>query len=466
MIPVQFLGASYPTEDIAVCSRRAVNIYLEADENYKNKAVGLGFPGYNTVQTLDNGDVRGSILFNGDLIEVRGAKVYKITDGLGVTDIGTLATTQGRVGIAESGTQVCIVDGKDMWIYDGSNFSIVTASVVTTAKPDSVAAQDGWFICNEPGTGRIWVSDLYDGFTWSALRTATAEFRSDNVIRVFADKDLLLFGGTTTQGYYNSGASPMPFKAVRTARMTYGLAAKDAVVSADNTVYFLGQNKGGVSLMRLEGSRPVRASTRAWERQWSNWKYDDAFLLSMDFDGHEWVVLTFPSAQPGGRSFLYDISTQLITEIGRFEPTVGDFVAHPMMQYQRFSGRHIVSMVNGVLAELDKDIYTMGGDSLISVIRTPVIHEARERIFIHSLQLDMEVGRGLPSGQGSDPMIRIRMSEDGGLSFDNFRDEPTGKMGESIHRVKSDLWGSAYDPVFEFWFSEPLPRKFLQLYVE
>ena len=50
MIPIQFLGSSYPTEDVAVCSRRVVNVYLEADESYKNKAVGLGFPGYTTAE--------------------------------------------------------------------------------------------------------------------------------------------------------------------------------------------------------------------------------------------------------------------------------------------------------------------------------------------------------------------------------------------------------------------------------
>ena len=466
MIPINFIGPSYPIEDIALSSRRTVNLYIEQDEAYLGGVAAIGFPGYRTLLTLDNGEVRGSVQFRGDLIEVRGAIVYKISPGLSATAIGTLYTTQGRVGIAESGTEVCIVDGQDGWIWDGSNFQIITSTTFTATKADDVGFMDGFFVCNEPGTARIWASDSYDGLTWQATRVSTAEFDSDEVMRIFVDKEILLFGPKTTQGYYNSGASPMPFKAIRSMRLTYGLAAKWAVAPADNSVFFLGQNNGGVSLMRLEGARPQRVSTRAWERQWSNWKHDDAYMISMDFDGHEWVILTFPSARAGGRSFLYDISTKMITEIGKFQPIVGDFQAHPMLTYQRFSDRHIVGMVDGVVAELDKDVYEMGSDPLISVIRTPVITENRERMFIHSLQILMEVGQGLTSGQGSDPMIRIRMSDDGGRSWDNFRDEPVGKMGEYIQRVKSDLWGSSYDPCFEFWFSEPIPRKFLQLFAE
>jgi hypothetical protein len=53
----------------------------------------------------------------------------------------------------------------------------------------------------------------------------------------------------------------------------------------------------------------------------------------------------------------------------------------------------------------------------------------------HSLQLDCETGVGLNSGQGSDPQVMLRWSDDGGHTWSNEHWSPVGKIGAYGHRT-------------------------------
>jgi hypothetical protein len=53
----------------------------------------------------------------------------------------------------------------------------------------------------------------------------------------------------------------------------------------------------------------------------------------------------------------------------------------------------------------------------------------------HSLQLDCESGTGLVTGQGSNPEIMLRWSDDGGHTWSNEHWSPMGKIGEYFKRV-------------------------------
>ena len=48
----------------------------------------------------------------------------------------------------------------------------------------------------------------------------------------------------------------------------------------------------------------------------------------------------------------------------------------------------------------------------------------------HSLQLDAEAGVGLNDGQGSDPEVALRWSDDGGHTWSNQHWKKMGKIGE------------------------------------
>jgi hypothetical protein len=53
----------------------------------------------------------------------------------------------------------------------------------------------------------------------------------------------------------------------------------------------------------------------------------------------------------------------------------------------------------------------------------------------HSLQLDCESGVGLQTGQGDDPQIMMRFSDDGGHTWSREQWSGMGRIGEYYHRV-------------------------------
>jgi hypothetical protein len=53
----------------------------------------------------------------------------------------------------------------------------------------------------------------------------------------------------------------------------------------------------------------------------------------------------------------------------------------------------------------------------------------------HSLQLDCETGVGLSTGQGSDPQVMLRWSDDGGHTYSNEHWSQIGKIGQYYRRV-------------------------------
>jgi len=53
----------------------------------------------------------------------------------------------------------------------------------------------------------------------------------------------------------------------------------------------------------------------------------------------------------------------------------------------------------------------------------------------HALQIDMESGVGLNLGQGSDPEIMLRWSDDGGHTWSNYHQATIGKIGQYFFRV-------------------------------
>jgi hypothetical protein len=53
----------------------------------------------------------------------------------------------------------------------------------------------------------------------------------------------------------------------------------------------------------------------------------------------------------------------------------------------------------------------------------------------HSLQLDCESGVGLNLGQGSDPEVMLRWSDDGGHTWSNEHWASIGKIGQFYRRV-------------------------------
>ena len=115
---------------------------------------------------------------------------------------------------------------------------------------------------------------------------------------------------------------------------------------------------------------------------------------------------------------------------------------------------------------LDMDALDDVGDEIRRVAVSPPLHNRRHRLTLHSLELDMESGIGLVTGQGSDPQAMLQWSDDGGETWSNERWTTIGKVGRFLTRVIWRRLGSFRQRQFKVVISDPVPVVIMGAYVE
>jgi hypothetical protein len=72
------------------------------------------------------------------------------------------------------------------------------------------------------------------------------------------------------------------------------------------------------------------------------------------------------------------------------------------------------------------------------------------------LEIVLESGVGLTSGQGSDPQLMLDKSDDGGKTWDSLPNKDIGSIGEYRKRVVWNRLGSARQRVYRASVSDPV----------
>ena len=117
---------------------------------------------------------------------------------------------------------------------------------------------------------------------------------------------------------------------------------------------------------------------------------------------------------------------------------------------------------NGNIYAFDLDTYADNGQIqkwLRSWRALPTGQNNLKRTAQYSMQIDIESGVGLSTGQGSDPEVMLRWSDDGGHTWSNYRTSSVGKIGEYGHRVWFRRLGMTMklrDRVYELSMTDPV----------
>jgi hypothetical protein len=98
--------------------------------------------------------------------------------------------------------------------------------------------------------------------------------------------------------------------------------------------------------------------------------------------------------------------------------------------------------------------------------RAPHVQQEHHRIAYAKFALDLQRGIGLPTGQGSDPVVTVRLSRDGGKTWGEPVAMRAGKLGAYTTRVVARRLGQARDAVFEVTVSDPVAWALVQAWLE
>jgi hypothetical protein len=418
-----------------------VNLYPETTpDGGKTAAFLTRCPGLQFLQTIGTGPIRAlwAHQTNGsDFYVVSGLEVYKVT---GLTNVPTLignVTGTGPVSIADNGTQIFFACNPDGFIYN--EVTNVFAQITDPDFPGAVTVGylDGYFVFNEPDSQRVWVTSLLDGLSVDPLDFASAEGSPDGLVAINVDhREAWLFGTDSIEVWYDAGLADFPLTRIQGAFNEIGCVAAFSVAKLDNGLFWLGTDARGQGIVyRANGYTGQRISTHAIEyaiAQYGN--ISDAVAYTYQQEGHAFYVLNFPT---GNATWVYDVATQAWHE--RAGWLNGVFTRHRSNCQCNFGGNTIVGdFENGNIYKMTLNVYADNDQPqkwLRSWRALPSGQNNLKRTAHHSLQLDCESGTGLATGQGDDPQVMLRWSDDGGHTWSNEHWAPMGKIGAYYQRV-------------------------------
>jgi hypothetical protein len=379
---------------------------------------------------------------------------------------GTLDSASGPLAIADNGTQLFIVDGIYGYIMP---FSTMTVGRITD--PDfpngAVVAlyMDTYFITNVPNSFEFQWSAQGDGTSWDPLDFASAEGSPDYITAgIVVNRELWWFGPQSKEVFYSTGTDTV-FERVTGGFTDQGCTAPYALVQADNTCFWLGRDRNGQAMIyRGRGYTSTRVSTHAIEWQMSEYEeLNDAIAWALQMDGHTFIVFKFPTAE---KTWAFDIATNAWNELASLSDD-GVFAQYRPSYHVLFESKHLVGDPDlGRVLEMNMDS-CVEVDQPMKFLRSwrQQNDEKKLQKFI-KLEIDCEMGQGLVTGQGSDPLLMLRYSNDGGHTWCAERFCSIGEVGHYENLVRYWDLGSARDRVWEVSITDPVPFAIVGAYLQ
>ena len=305
------------------------------------------------------------------------------------------------------------------------------------------------------------MSGVYDGSSWNALDYQTAESNPDKLRAVFSDHgQLILLSRLSTEFWVASGALDFPFSRISQVTAEVGIAATWSICKFDGSVAWLARNRdGGIQVVKMEGSSPVSIMTPDISAIFNTYtRVNDASAFSYTNNGHPFYQINFPTE---GESWVYDGSMGLWSQVKSSVLTRQRYE----LSVNFLDNTYFADYLNGNIYKLDDSVYTENGEPIESELVSKHVFNGLSRFSIQAVQVDIENGVGLPTGQGSDPQIMMQTSKDGGRTWGSERWATMGKIGEYKSRARWLRLGQARDWVFKFRISDPVKRVILGAYI-
>lgn len=381
--------------------------------------------------------------------------------------VGTLKSSTGPVCIRDNGVGgfAVIVDGPNGYFYEIATQKFTAITDPNFLGADRVAFIDGWWIFNQPNTQVFYTPNSTYTTVFNASNFALKDGATDRLVTLMESKEeLWLIGEKTTEIWYDAGGQFFAFARLVSTMLQVGCSAKHSVarfssVGQDGLIWFGRSDRGENVIVRTRGFEAQVVSTPAVSDEIATYaKIDDATGYTYQEDGHEFYVLTFPSAD---QTWVYDGSTDMWHKRASYDPYSDRFHRHRSSCFLNFQNQRLVGdYQNGAVYQLTRTAFTDAGWPLLALRRTPHVWDggARERVFMASLQIEFAPGVGTPTSTGVDPQATLRISRDGGKTWSQDFQRSLGKLGAYLNRVIWRRLSFARDAVLEVRVIDPVKR--------
>lgn len=431
---------------------KTVNMIAEPSATETEKALVLiSRPGQEDFATVGSGPIRGVFqkdgLFNGDAIVVSGQTVYRVASNGVVTALTGTLDGYYRVDMAggqdeDANPEVRIATGD-------AHYLVTETAVDVEALPDGVGAASimqlsrFWFAAITD-TGRALIK--LPGEAWAMLDSVAAEKEPDALVAIRPLGDLIvLMGSSSLEGWQFTGQADPAVSRVSGQVFPVGCLARDTAVVVDTSLIFVASDFtvreyttfptiisdfGLAALIK----QAAPATLRAW---------------TCSIDQHSYYILRIGNTA----TKVFDFTNRLWS----------DWVSYGEDYFTRHLGAQVGGRVlaasdsDGTLTRMDADMLTDAGDPLVRRFAGFVPIKGGVGI-CDSVTLLCEVGQGLQTGQGSDPVIAMRYSTDQGKTWSDWEFETLGAVGEYEWKVTWRRLGQFEPPgiYFEWEITDPV----------
>jgi hypothetical protein len=258
-------------------------------------------------------------------------------------------------------------------------------------------------------------------------------------------RQVVLLGQKTVELWENTGVAGFPFERFTNGLLEIGCFNGRTVAKQDNSIFWLAND---YTVRRLDGSTPVRVSNHAIEKLINDSSIDSGTAYAYSQDGHLFYVLTFPEC-----TVVYDATTREWHE----RETYGESYWKPACHAQAFGLELVGDNTSNAIGYLDQGTYQdFGSTRRVEWVYQPIYADARYA-FHDRLEVVLETGLGLTSGQGSDPEIMLDYSDDGGKTWISMPNRKLGQIGKYETRVVWQRLGRSRMRVYRMAVSDPIP---------
>lgn len=460
-MPLPISNGFYVSDALPISNQRCVNLKPNIPQADTVTDANL----FNTEglrQILDlsnlNDTCRGMHVMAGILYAVIGQKLYRIDRTYlvevavyGQTDLGTIPGFE-RVWLADNGTQLCITAVPDAltsgvsYIFTDSPDTLTQITSVNFDGPaSSVVYSDGFFIFSKADGKKFFNSSINDGLTYDALDFSQAAADPDNIRALTVNKgQLLVLGSETVQLFRNIGRSPAPYQGIPGGVIDLGVKSPQTVAKFAGGIVFVGSAiDESPSVWMISGATKSKLSTTSIDNELSKLTDDQIgslFSFVYGESGSFFLGITTPTT-----TYVYDLTNQRWHERQSIRGnTLTQYrVSHIATAYGLL---FVGDQQSGKIGVLDENEYLEYGVLVRRLVTSKPFDNMGNPLHLSQLEVVTENGVGLAAditvdtGEvngvaqtatgGSDPMITLAWSDNGGRTFEGGLSRSMGKLGE------------------------------------
>lgn len=481
-VPLEIATGFYESESLPLNAQRCINwipvIPQPQGESLNPRAL-FGRPGLKTFGTL-TGSNRGSIRANKVPYFVNGNALFS-TDSAGNETNHGFIEGSGRVSMATNTTIdgvtkiAIVVPGGKGYVFVSPANTLTEISDSDFQPSDTVVFKDGFYVFTASSGLTFFNSALNDPLTIDALDFGTAEIKPDLIVAGHVNhNELFILGEDTIELFQNVGGAGFPFQRIPGANIQKGLHAKFGVVEFDNSFVFIGGGENECSaIWRASGSSSAnKISTSAIDHAIQEFNEDEisnASAMTYARNGNFFAIFTFESSRIPSKTFAYNATASALAQRSIwFELQTGTTDNRWRVQsiVKAFGKLLCGDQTSGIIGELDDDTFEDYGEVIFHQKSSRPFSNFGTSIFADGVELTLESGVGLTTGQGSDPVVRMGFSNDGGRTFSSEFSRRFGKIGEYGRRVVWRRQGKIpVQRVLRFTMTDPVRSNLLQLSV-